>query len=189
MKSLKPLGSLAALKSMRPSACPCEEVVLRQLAEQGSLDAAMTAHLEACVDCHQVVALVQALRVDGAVAQQEAVLPTSSQVWWRARVRSRLEAARDAERPISIVQSLTAAALAGLAVSLVSGASLLSALHAMLQLVARTAGDQTAPALIDVSGASTLGFAFASPLGWAMVLGCGVLVVMMPLAALIAARD
>lgn len=189
MKSLKPLGPLELLKSMRPSACPCEEVVLRQLTEQASLDAAMTAHLETCVDCHQVVALVQALRVDGAVAQQEAALPTSSQVWWRARVRSRLEAAREAERPISVVQSLTAAALAGLAVSLVSGASLLSALRALLQVVARITGDRAAPALAEITGASPLGFAVASPLGWAMVLGCGVLVVMMPLAALIAARD
>ncbi len=174
---------------MKPRACPREEIVLRQLAEQGGLDAEMTAHLDTCAQCHDVVALVQALRVDGAAAQREAALPTSSQVWWRARVRSRVEAARQAERPISIVQSLTAAALAGLAVSLVSGASLMSALHAMLQLVTRISGDQPGQALGEITGASTLSFAFASPLGWAMILGCGVLVVMMPLAALIAARD
>ncbi|MGE3402878.1 MAG: hypothetical protein AB7K63_09845 [Vicinamibacterales bacterium] len=49
------------------------------------------------------------------VAAQEARVPAPGQVWWRAAMRSRAEAARAAERPLTWSQGLAAACAVGLA--------------------------------------------------------------------------
>lgn len=54
---------------------------------------------------------------DARVAAQEARVPAPGQVWWRAAMRSRAEAARAAERPLAWSQGLAAACAVGLAVA------------------------------------------------------------------------
>jgi hypothetical protein len=63
-----------------------------------------------------------AIAAEAALARAEATPPSSAIVWWRAQMRARQEAARAAERPITIVHGLAIAAGLGLAVSLVGTA-------------------------------------------------------------------
>jgi hypothetical protein len=52
---------------------------------------------------------------DARVAAQEVRVPAPGQVWWRAAMRSRAEAARAAARPLTWSQGLAAACAVGLA--------------------------------------------------------------------------
>ena len=63
------------------------------------------------------MALAEALRAERDAALAAVQLPGASQVWWRAQVRARLEAAQEAERPITVAQVLAAVALVALAAS------------------------------------------------------------------------
>jgi hypothetical protein len=74
-------------------------------------------HAHECASCREVMALAEALRAERNVVLTQARLPSASQVWWRAQVRARLEAAHEAERPISVAQVLASAALLALAMS------------------------------------------------------------------------
>lgn len=163
---------------MRPSRCSREDELLTQMATGHPLDSALQAHVRACAACSELMALVQVLRFDAAAAAGEPSLPTASQVWWRARVRSRLEAAQVADRPISIAQSLSVAALAGLAVSLLNGHAIVNAAH-YVEMFLDGGKHQAAATLLTVAS--------ASPLGWALFVACGVVAVLMPLIALVAA--
>jgi hypothetical protein len=74
-------------------------------------------HARDCAGCREVIALAEALRADRDAVLIEAHLPSASYVWWRAQVRVRLEAAQEAERPITIAQALASVALVALAAS------------------------------------------------------------------------
>jgi hypothetical protein len=52
---------------------------------------------------------------DHDAAGREARLPAAGQVWWRAAMRTRLEATQAAARPITWIHGLTVASAAGLA--------------------------------------------------------------------------
>ena len=165
---------------MTRTACEHEAAWVPHLARTGRIEAAMQAHVQSCDSCRELAGMVTALRAESMAAQQEAVLPTASQVWWRARVRSRLEAAQMAERPINVVQSLAAAALAGLAVSLISGQSVLAMVRHVVGRVEHVTSGGVPLALLGG----------ASPLTWALVLGGAAIVLLMPIAVLLAAsRD
>ena len=77
-------------------------------------DAPTDAEIEAIV--------AEAIAAEAAVARTEAAPPSSAIVWWRAQVRARQEAARAADRPITIVHGLAIACGAGLALSLIGSA-------------------------------------------------------------------
>jgi hypothetical protein len=66
--------------------------------------------------------VTEAIAAEAALARAEATPPSSAIVWWRAQMRARQEAARAAERPITIVHALAIASGVGLAVSLVGTA-------------------------------------------------------------------
>jgi hypothetical protein len=66
--------------------------------------------------------IVEAIAAEAALARTEAAPPSSAIVWWRAQMRARQEAARAADRPISIVHGLAIACGAGLALSLIGSA-------------------------------------------------------------------
>jgi hypothetical protein len=71
----------------------------------------------------QVEAIVAAaIAADAALARAEAAPPSSAIVWWRAQMRARQDAARAADRPITIVHGLAIACGAGLALSLIGTA-------------------------------------------------------------------
>jgi hypothetical protein len=76
-------------------------------------DATLQAHAESCETCREVVAIAAVLRVD---RQQLAgvTVPAVGQVWWRAAIRARADAARDAARPMVWLQGLTGAAAVGI---------------------------------------------------------------------------
>ena len=62
--------------------------------------------------------VADAIAAEAARARGEAAVPSSAIVWWRAQMRARQEAARAAERPITVVHGLAIACLSGLALSL-----------------------------------------------------------------------
>jgi hypothetical protein len=66
--------------------------------------------------------VAEAIAAEAARARAEATPPSGAIVWWRAQVRARQEAARAADRPITIVHGLAIACAAGLALSLIGGA-------------------------------------------------------------------
>jgi hypothetical protein len=66
--------------------------------------------------------VAEAIAAEAALARTEAAPPSSAIVWWRAQMRARQEAARTAERPITIVHGLAIASGAGLALSFIGTA-------------------------------------------------------------------
>ena len=77
-------------------------------------DAPTDAEIEAIV--------AEAIAAEALLARTEAAPPSSAIVWWRAQMRARQEAARAADRPITIVHALAIACGAGLALSLIGTA-------------------------------------------------------------------
>lgn len=61
--------------------------------------------------------VADAIAREAAMAGAEAQPPSSAIVWWRAQMRARQEAARIAEKPITIVHALSIAAAVGLLAS------------------------------------------------------------------------
>jgi hypothetical protein len=77
-------------------------------------DASLREHVEGCRSCSELLAVVAPLLEEQAMLVQEAAVPSSAIVWWRAQMRSRREAAEEAGRPISFVQGISLACAAGL---------------------------------------------------------------------------
>ena len=66
--------------------------------------------------------VAEAIAAEASLARREATPPSSAIVWWRAQMRARQEAARAADRPITIVHGLAIACGAGIALSLIGTA-------------------------------------------------------------------
>ena len=78
-------------------------------------DDELRAHVATCVICTDVVDVAGAL-LDGRDDEPgDARIPSSAVMWWRAQMRARQEAARDAARPITVAQVI--ASLAAIAVT------------------------------------------------------------------------
>ena len=105
---------------MRNGECTHEAEVLDVLQTSRWPDAcgeALRGHVDACDGCKELVALSQALLQDQRALMQEAPVPSSAIVWWRAQMRSRREAAEKVAQPITVIQGLAAACAAGLLVA------------------------------------------------------------------------
>ena len=76
-------------------------------------------HAIDCEICCEVVAVARLLSADQERARHEVRVPAAGQVWWRAAVRARLEAAHDAARPLTWLHGIAAASAAGLAVAVI----------------------------------------------------------------------
>ena len=79
----------------------------------------LRAHVHTCEICSDVLAVADLLAAEHDTAFAEAgLLPTSQVVWFRAQARARAEAARQAARPIAVMQALgfacAAAVMSGL---------------------------------------------------------------------------
>jgi hypothetical protein len=70
-------------------------------------------HVAECAACADLVEVALLLAEDHAREAEIASVPSAGQVWWRAQVRARAEARRTAERPMHIVQAITAACVVG----------------------------------------------------------------------------
>ena len=101
-------------------ACPHEEAVLAAtLADaRAPLPDAVVAHLAACDSCRELHIVATALQHDHAASLAQVRVPSAGQVWWRAELRARQEAAAAATRPITVATGLAVASLLGLLVSL-----------------------------------------------------------------------
>jgi len=80
----------------------------------------LVAHAASCEICADVVDVARALHADRDDLCREAHLPAAGMVWWRATIRARAEAARTVTQPISILQGVAAACIAGAAAGLVT---------------------------------------------------------------------
>jgi hypothetical protein len=102
---------------MRNLECAREQELLEALQSsrwpQGT-DVSLQEHVAACAACTQLLSVVGALLEDHQSLVQEASVPSSAIVWWRAQMRSRREAAERAVQPISFVQGIALACAAGL---------------------------------------------------------------------------
>ena len=90
-------------------------------------EASLRAHAEACEVCREVVEVAALLKEDydearEAVAQRDVPLPSAGQIWWRAAVHARAEAAQAATRPLVWGYGVAAACAVAL---LIAGVSLL----------------------------------------------------------------
>jgi hypothetical protein len=98
------------------SACAREsEIVDRALAGRGAatLDEDLRRHVDGCQACAELLKVIEMLREDHADAGTDVSVPAAGQVWWRAAVRARLEAAQAATKPLMWAQGMTGATLAG----------------------------------------------------------------------------
>jgi hypothetical protein len=79
----------------------------------------LRAHAEACEVCREVVAIVPLLREEyldarDAIGRRDVPLPSAGQIWWRAAVHARADAARAAARPLVWGYGVAAACAIGL---------------------------------------------------------------------------
>ena len=110
--------------------CPRESDVLDALASARwphRVDRELTDHVASCDICSDVLTVAEAMQDDSDAAWREASVPSSGQVWWRAEMRARQEAIREASRPITVAYGV--AALAGLALMIAAGWFMWPAIH------------------------------------------------------------
>lgn len=77
-------------------------------------DASLNAHVEECPACRELLTVAAPLLDEHRALMQEAAVPSSAIVWWRAQMRSRREAVEQAAQPVSFVQGIVIACAAGL---------------------------------------------------------------------------
>jgi hypothetical protein len=77
-------------------------------------------HAAACEICRDVVDVARLLSSDQERARYEARVPAAGQVWWRAAVRARLDAAHAVARPLTWLHGIAAACAVGVAAAVIS---------------------------------------------------------------------
>jgi hypothetical protein len=83
------------------------------------VDAMLRTHVASCAICTDIVNVAGAIlegRDDNVVDMR---IPSSAVMWWRAQMRARQEAAREASRPIAIAQIVGVASAVALLVAAV----------------------------------------------------------------------
>jgi hypothetical protein len=143
--------------------CPFEPAVIAAAAgtRLEELTPAIEQHVQACAFCAEVVQVAAMLRADHESVLRRARVPAAGQVWWRAVVRARLDAAHTVARPITWLQGATGACVLGAvgAVSAIAWPSLREALQFVTRLTVDIdpATIEAAKSLADiVSGNMTL---------------------------------
>lgn len=71
-------------------------------------------HVSACAACLDLVAVVTTLLDERRETMASAELPSSAIVWWRAQMRARQEAVRQASRPMTLVEWISFACAVGI---------------------------------------------------------------------------
>jgi hypothetical protein len=82
--------------------------------------AELAAHAASCAICADLVEVARALHDDRDALCREAQPPAAGTVWWRATIRARADAARTVTQPISVLQGIAGACIAGGAAGLVT---------------------------------------------------------------------
>ncbi len=96
----------------------CDAIVAGRWPETASMD--LRVHVGSCAVCREFADVATAVQADAADSRLAAAPPSSAIVWWRAQMRARQEAARAADRPITIVQALAISAGFGITLALLS---------------------------------------------------------------------
>lgn len=102
---------------MHKHECPREHELLDALQASrwpAACDEELQAHVAGCPSCTELLAVVAPLLDEQRGLVQEAAVPSSAIVWWRAQMRFRREAMEKASQPISFVQGIAIACAAGL---------------------------------------------------------------------------
>jgi hypothetical protein len=89
--------------------CPREPEVLDAVASARwphRMPPELADHVASCSICAEVAMVAAAIRDDHDAAWPDVAVPSSGQVWWRAEMRTRQEAIRQASRPIAIAQAV-----------------------------------------------------------------------------------
>jgi hypothetical protein len=150
-------------------------------------DATLRAHAESCEVCREVVEVAALLKEDHdeareIIARRDVPLPSAGQIWWRAAVQARAEAARAATRPLVWGYGAAAACAIGL---LVAGAGALW--PTVVPAVSWLAGlaDWTRPALALATDAAVTTVKARLPI----VIGIAVCLAAAPIALYFALRE
>ncbi len=170
------------MRTMKSVECPREQDVLDALAA-GSwprrAEHELRVHVGACEICSDLAEVVCALGDDQEHAWQDARVPSSAVMWWRAQMRARQEAARQVARPISFAQGIAAVS------ALVVTAALLTAWSPSLPRLIGGFVDGDMPVLPRVDLA-----ALVLTQGWLIpVLIAGIWLVLAPVAVYFAILD
>jgi hypothetical protein len=164
---------------MTPPECLREADVIDAIASHRwpeRADEELRAHVASCDVCADVAEVASAMRVDCDAALTEAVaLPPAHLVWLRAQARARSAAAREAARPIAVMQALGLASAAGV-ISLAIG-------FVAYWVWARSEWLLTMPT-IDPIGLDSMGFVIRGTL-----LAIGLWLVLAPVAVYLVACD
>ena len=83
------------------------------------VDASLQSHASHCDVCRELVEVAGLMRIDREALQTDVNVPSAGQVWWRAAIRTRLEASHQAARPLSWLFGVAVACAAGLAIAVV----------------------------------------------------------------------
>lgn len=83
-------------------------------------DAALREHVAGCAVCTEVLDVAAAMTALEQETLAESRLPAPGQVWWRAQLRARRDAAHAAARPVILAQAVGAACALGLIAALVT---------------------------------------------------------------------
>ena len=93
--------------------CPREQDVLDALAAgrwPARCEDELRAHVAECGVCADVIEVVKPMREAHDELWPTIQIPPAGTVWWRAQLRARQEAARNASRPITVAQVLAGVA-------------------------------------------------------------------------------
>ena len=110
---------------MTPGSCEHEVAVTQAVLSRqwpDACDQTLRDHADACEVCREVVEVAALLREDydaarQEIAQRDVPLPSAGQIWWRAAVHARAEAAQAAARPLVWGYGVAAACAIGLLVA------------------------------------------------------------------------
>ena len=97
--------------------CSMETEILAAVAEgrwPEGVDQELRAHVEQCGICADIVMVAGALLSERQELRSIAVVPDAGQVWWKAQLRARREAAEAAGRPITAAQLVAFGCAVGL---------------------------------------------------------------------------
>ena len=153
--------------------CPRESDVLDAIASARwphRVDRELADHVAACAVCGDVAVVADAMRADRQAAWQDAVVPPSGQVWWRAEMRARQEAVRAASRPITVASGIAAVLTVALSIAAIG-----FAWPSIRRYVSS----------IEIANGQMMGSPFALPL----LVALGALVVLTPLALYLVLSD
>src|SRR5215472_4498808 len=102
---------------MQPFECELEAEVFAAIAEgrwPEGVGASLREHISKCAVCSDVAGVAAPLQFEKQALRSAVVLPEAGQVWWKAQLRVRREAAEAAGRPITVAQMVAFGCAMGL---------------------------------------------------------------------------